>query len=962
MSAIELKILIIDDDPNNIRALRAAARKAFPGCRCWSAGSGAEGIEITAMIAPDVLLLDLALPDLDGLEMLRRLRAGRRSGSIPAICLTTPRTSRDARARALRAGAAGFLPSRPHPLELRIAVEAIARHGSARARRRSEDRAASIRKRLMADAAQAFSMPGDDPQTVLNELVELICRGLAYGCLVRLRSDDGAWLHPAAARFRGAAEARRSGVPGGEERESVDGERPFARVVKTGKPLRYSRLAPEQLPELEPSEGPVRRGRARPRSAMIVPLRVEGRAIGALGLVRRLGGLPPFSLADLGLAQRIANRAALAIEHARVHGRLHAELARRRQVEADLKRSEALFAAIFRSSPIGINIFRISDNRSVLANDAFLRLTGYARDELEGRSAAELNLFVDSQLRDEWMATLRAGGSVYGQDARIRTKSGEVRHTLASLQFLAVGEEPMVLVVVTDVTERRRAEEEVRQSHQLFSNAFHLGPAGRAITSIADGRFVDVNESFLQTFELSRTEVIGRTPLEIGMLTPQAYAALNEAQRATGGLRGVEAQASTSSGEIKTILLSSRPMEVRGEPCLISTLIDISPRRRVEQSLRESEARYRNILEAAPVGIAIHQGGRIEFINPAGLRILGAESSEQLIGKSILELFHPASRETAADRIRRMMGGERGIYPVEDRYVRLDGSVVDVEVMATPLTYNGKPAVQVIVADISGEKRYRDELARLNTELEERVRNRTAELEAANRELEAFSYSVSHDLRAPLRAVDGYTQLLLEEYHSRLDEEGRRICRIISDSSRDMGRLIDDLLAFSRVGRSTLQSVPVDMRTMARSIFFELANAEQRERIAFTVGPLPHAMGDPTLLRQVWTNLLSNAIKFSSRQASPAIDVSAEEQEGETVYHVRDNGVGFDMRYVGKLFGVFQRLHSAKEFEGTGVGLAIVQRVVHRHGGRVWAEGEPRKGAAFSFTLGRGGAAWTSPA
>jgi len=236
-------------------------------------------------------------------------------------------------------------------------------------------------------------------------------------------------------------------------------------------------------------------------------------------------------------------------------------------------------------------------------------------------------------------------------------------------------------------------------------------------------------------------------------------------------------------------------------------------------------------------------------------------------------------------------------------------------------------------------------------DLERRIHERTAQLEAANRELEAFTYSVSHDLRAPLRAIDGYTRILLDDYQPLLDAEGKRVCSVISESAHRMSDLIDDLLTFSRLGRSALNPSKIDMETLAKTIFQELTTAQSRKRIDFKVDSMPPAVGDPALLRQVWVNLLSNAIKFSSRQKSAVIRVRGENMENEAVYSVQDNGVGFDMQYADKLFGVFQRLHSVREFEGNGVGLALVQRVIHRHGGRVWAEGEVGKGAAFYFAL-----------
>jgi light-regulated signal transduction histidine kinase (bacteriophytochrome) len=226
-------------------------------------------------------------------------------------------------------------------------------------------------------------------------------------------------------------------------------------------------------------------------------------------------------------------------------------------------------------------------------------------------------------------------------------------------------------------------------------------------------------------------------------------------------------------------------------------------------------------------------------------------------------------------------------------------------------------------------------------------------LQAANKELEAFSYSVSHDLRAPLRAIDGYTRILVEDYESILDNEGKRVCNVISKEARRMGQLIDDLLSFSRLGRREMHSSKIDMKALAVSVFNELMKEENEERIDFRIAKLPSVQGDVSMMRQVWMNLLSNAIKFTSKKERAVIEVGSKPNKDELIYYVRDTGTGFDMEYSNKLFGVFQRLHSESEFSGTGVGLAIVQRIIRRHGGRVWAEGEVGKGASFYFALPR---------
>ena len=247
-----------------------------------------------------------------------------------------------------------------------------------------------------------------------------------------------------------------------------------------------------------------------------------------------------------------------------------------------------------------------------------------------------------------------------------------------------------------------------------------------------------------------------------------------------------------------------------------------------------------------------------------------------------------------------------------------------------------------------------DEIATLDARLHEMAatidKARTA-LEEANGELAAFSYSISHDLRAPVRAVDGYGRMLQEDYGDRLDDDGTRFLMTIRAEARRMGRLIDDLLAFSKLTRTETTETAVDMEALAREVVEQIRRDSMETAAEFRIGELPAARGDRAMLRQVFTNFISNAVKFSGRSERPVVDIGGERRNGENFYWVRDNGVGFDMRYAGKLFGVFQRLHRSDEFEGTGVGLAIVQRVVVRHGGRVWAESSPGAGASFFFTL-----------
>jgi signal transduction histidine kinase/HAMP domain-containing protein len=256
------------------------------------------------------------------------------------------------------------------------------------------------------------------------------------------------------------------------------------------------------------------------------------------------------------------------------------------------------------------------------------------------------------------------------------------------------------------------------------------------------------------------------------------------------------------------------------------------------------------------------------------------------------------------------------------------------------------------ITDVEDQRRAEEELRTLNAELEDRVAARTSALEAANRELESFSYSISHDLRAPLRAISGFSNLLWEDHKEHLDAEAQRKLNIIRGQAERMGTLIDDLLAFSRLGRKSMEPTNLDMAELAHNTFSRLHD-RGNGALEFRVGKLPPATADRSLLEQVWTNLLSNAVKFSSRKDKPVVEVGAIVEERENVYFVRDNGAGFDPRYRDKLFGVFQRLHDESEFPGTGVGLALVHRIITRHGGRIWADSQPGDGATFHFSLPR---------
>jgi len=494
---------------------------------------------------------------------------------------------------------------------------------------------------------------------------------------------------------------------------------------------------------------------------------------------------------------------------------------------------------------------------------------------------------------------------------------------------------------------RKRTEEALQKSEEGFRAVAET--ASDAIVS-ADkrGHITYFNPGAERIFGYAARDVIG-SPLTL--LMPQRF---HDAHRqglarflTTGEARvigrTVELVGRRKDGTEFPLELSLASWKVGGDTFFTGIIRDITERKQTEDALRAIEQRFRLMVTSVKdyAIFMLDPEGHIASWNEGAERIKGY-TADEIIGQHFSR-FYPSEdiqRGKPMDKLK--VAAAEGRSEDEGWRVRKDGSRFWANVVITAMrdkagTLRG---FSKVTRDLTGQKR-----------AEAAIKKYNEQLEAANKDLEAFSYSVSHDLRAPLRAIDGFSRILLEDHIAHLPADAQRYLHAVRNNSQQMGRLIDDLLAFARLSRQPLSKQLVRPTDLVQQCVEELRGEQQGRRVEIAIGDLPACQADPALLKQVWLNLMSNAFKYTRKQEMAVIAVGCQEQDGATAYFVRDNGVGFDMRYADKLFGVFQRLHRAEDYEGTGVGLAIVQRIIHRHGGRVWAEAAVNQGATFYFTF-----------
>lgn len=631
-----------------------------------------------------------------------------------------------------------------------------------------------------------------------------------------------------------------------------------------------------------------------------------------------------------------------------------ADAATRAQMLADERLQTAMKATRDLSAALDEHaIVAVTDpqGKITFVNDKFCAISKYQREELIGQDHRIINSGHHPKefFRGLWSTIM--DGRVWHGEIKNRAKDGSCYWVDTTIvPFLDNDGRPRQYVAIrADITERKEAEQARELSDGRYRALFEYAPLGILIAD-SQSYYMDANARMCEMLGWPREELIGlhasdivvedetrRIDKALDMIhSGQLYQSEWKFRRKDGSLLDVDVCTTTTP-----------------DGNLLGIIRDITERKEAERKLRASESRFSKAFHSNPAAMCITaiKDGRFVEVNARYCQLFGHTRAE-LLGSTSLELGLWDSPEARAEVLGELEA-KGVVHDRETHFRRSNGAALAALISMEVIEFPGEdePVMVTMFADITERKQVEDKVRHLNEELEKRVAERTVQLELANKELEAFSYSVSHDLRAPLRAVDGFSQAVLEDCAPLLPVDGQRYLHTIRESAQKMGVLIDDLLTFSRLSRAPLNRQTVNTENLVRGVITDLGAWQEGRSVDMLVGDLPRCAGDPALLKQVWMNLISNALKYTQKRGGAVIEVGCERQQEECVYFVRDNGTGFDMRYADKLFRVFQRLHRAEEFEGTGVGLAIVQRIIHRHGGRIWADAEVGRGATFRFTL-----------
>src|SRR5487761_910590 len=658
--------------------------------------------------------------------------------------------------------------------------------------------------------------------------------------------------------------------------------------------------------------------------------------------------------------------------------KLNAELEQRVQA---LQVSETRYRRLFETAQDGILIVDADTGQIDDVNPFLMDLVGFSRKEYLGKKLWEIGAFKDSEASKSAFLELQSKGYIRYENIPLHTCSGGSVDVEFVSNVYVVDHKRVIQCNIRDITERRQAEAEViklnaeleqrvqalQVSETRYRRLFETAQDGILIVDADTGQIDDVNPFLMDLVGFSRKEYLGKKLWEIGAFkdSEASKSAFLELQ-SKGYIRYENIPLHTCSGGSVDVEFVSNVYVVDHKRVIQCNIRDITERRQAEaeviklnaeleqrvQALQVSETRYRRLFETAQDGILIVDAdtGQIDDVNPFLMDLVGFSRKEYL-GKKLWEIG--AFKDSEASKSAFLELQSKGYIRYENIPLHTcSGGSVDVEFVSNVYVVDHKRVIQCNIRDITERRQAEAEVIKLNAELEQRVQVRTAQVEALNKELGTFNYSVSHDLRAPLRRIAGFVKALEEDCAGKLDSEGRRLIQNILASTQHMTSLIEALLKLASVSSGKLQLKPTNLSSMSRVIAAELQQADPSRHVEFVIAEDITAAGDASLLRVVMENLLANAWKFTSHRDSARIEFGvAPQTDKPEAYFVRDNGAGFDMKYAAKLFGAFQRLHAENEFSGTGIGLASVQRIIHRHGGRIWAKSAVGQGTTFYFVL-----------
>ena len=602
----------------------------------------------------------------------------------------------------------------------------------------------------------------------------------------------------------------------------------------------------------------------------------------------------------------------------------------------------------------GVLVLYDAERRIQFANSVAVEIAGYYTKDLIGHRDEEL---FPSEITSNYLPLLQlamATRAAQSGEFTIALTSGKYSVRVTYVPLLdQQGNIRQVLGITQDISKQISAERTVHELEARFAKAFHASPVASVISHLEDGTIVDLNESFMALFGYARAELIGRSAAETGLwVHPEERAQLVAQVRDGTTIRGMPAVERRKTGEPRQMLLSAHKIEIGGTDCLITHLEDITERQRAaeeiayaEKQVQRSHEQFRALAEYTPdVVVRLDRECRMTYVNSTASKLTGVPA-EEFVGKTFEEMRVPGPLIPVwTEHVLWVLKHGKPTM-MEFEYPTLVGPRTYETQLVPEFDPNGRVThVLTVSRDITERKQ-------ANYELEQRVLERTAELEAANRELETFSYSVSHDLRTPLATLDSLLTLVAAEFGPALPKDAQKYLGYIHENAKAMDKLIQALLRFSRTTRQPVRKERLSIADLVRETIDALKAEQAGRQIEIVIGELPDANADPVLIKQVLANLLSNAFKFTRQREVAHIEISSYEKDGQRIYYVKDDGVGFDMDQAEKLFGVFQRLHAEEDYEGTGVGLALVERIIRRHGGWVCADAKVDGGATFFFTL-----------